>query len=982
MVDKGQRYYLGNTLSKWFALASLLLLGSLVYVVTHDYAREWKRFQREFRKLDIAKTKEQHQQSETDLKSNIEYQELLKKVDNSKKVFDSKKSALTAAQKSLGEIQTQNNKKTQDFQFAKADFEASKYRYEAAKNREPASAAALKTELDRLESLKEKLRLEMEASEVELKNHTRIVAAFFEDSKKLEKERATFAKKLNLIQRKLVSIDPVSMNFANQLADKIRDLPVIDYMNPYYRIKQTVVEGITEDVNFMRVQKVDRCETCHLGMQKPDFANDKNPFKAHPKPDLFLSSDSPHPVEEFACTACHQGRGRGTNFVSTAHTPSTEMQQKEWEKNHHWHAIHHWDTPMFPKQYVEAGCFKCHSNEVTLKGAEKLTLGLRLIEQAGCYACHKIEKFKEMPKPGPSLKHLASKSSKEWAYRWIQDPSSFRKDTWMPSFFESSADPESKKRGEQEIHAMVSFLFEKSAEFPIEKSITANGDAIKGKELVSSLGCLACHSDKAAGAMDREKISSSLQTLRSQFGPNLNGLGSKTSPEWIVQWLKNPSHYDPGTKMPNMKITDQEAVDIARYLTQNKNDVFMQSSIPVVDAEIVDHIALDFKKKSMTEQEAKEELSKMKLEEKLIFSGEKLVQNYGCYSCHSVEGMDSIEPIGAELTEIGSKTPHQLDFGFVKIPHTPWDWFTQKLKDPRSFDHGQSKSALEKLRMPKFNFTDQEIDAIVTALLGFVKPDPGNKKIRPRTEEILVLEEGQKLVRQFNCQACHLIEGDGGQIQSTVKSYLMQYKGMTDNEAEAMTPSFSPPNLIGQGKKVQSEWFYHFLENPSIIRPWLSVRMPQFSMTEKQRNDLVRYFSILDEEVFPFVNPVNTTLSPEELDAAQKLMSKDVFDCFTCHIQGDKIPEGSPDRWAPDLTLAAKRLKPNWVIEWIKRPNDLLPGTKMPTYFDASDFNNSGPEDVLKGDENEQIRVMRNYIFNLGEEGEKEVGREELGKLL
>jgi cbb3-type cytochrome oxidase cytochrome c subunit len=969
VADPGQRYYLGNTLSKWFALASLALFGSLIYVVYHDYAREWKRFQREFRKLEITKSQEQRERSKLVLQNNAPYQELLKKIDTVQKTFDSKKNELASAQKSLDEIQKRNSKKTQEFQFAKADFEACKYRYEAARNQNRANTRTLKTELDRLEVLKEKLRLEMEASEVELKKHMHSVSVFFEDRKKLEKEKAAIAKDLDLIERNLLSMDPDSMSFANKVADKIRDLPVIDYMNPYYRIKQTVVSGITEDVNFMRVQKVDRCETCHLGTQKPEFANEKNPFKTHPNLDLFLSSDSPHPAEEFACTTCHEGRGRGTDFVSTAHTPSNEEQKKEWEKNHHWHLLHHWDKPMLPKQYMEAGCFKCHSNESTLQGAEKLTLGLRLIEQAGCYSCHKIEKFKAMSKRGPSLKHLTSKLSPEWTYRWIQDPASFRKDTWMPSFFNQSnnSDPESKKRGEQEIHAMVSFLFAKSTEISSENPILT-GDAKKGEAWVSSVGCLACH------RMDgnAEKTPSSNQSLRNQFGPNLSGLGSKSTHDWIVPWLQNPSHYDPETKMPRMKITDQEAADISVYLTQNQKPSFLQTPIPPVDLKIVDNIALDFLKKSVTEQEAKEQISTMKLEEKLIFSGKKLVQNYGCYSCHSIEGMDSIEPIGAELTEIGSKTTHQLDFGFVKIPHTPWDWFTHKLKDPRSFDAGQDKDSLDKLRMPNFNFTDTEIDAIVTALLGFVKPDPGNTKMRARTEDILALEEGQKLVRQFNCQSCHAIEGDGGQIQSTVTSYLMQHKAMAAKEAESMTPSFSPPNLIGEGKKVQSEWLYHFLENPSIIRPWLSVRMPQFSMTEKQRNALVRYFSILDQEAFPFVNSVDTTLTLKEWDAAQQLVSKDIFDCFTCHIQGDKLPAGSPDRFAPDLTLAAKRLKPNWVMEWIKQPNTLLPGTKMPTYFDASAFNDSGPEDILNGDENEQIRVMRNYLFNLDKEPKKE----------
>ena len=35
-------------------------------------------------------------------------------------------------------------------------------------------------------------------------------------------------------------------------------------------------------------------------------------------------------------------------------------------------------------------------------------------------------------------------------------------------------------------------------------------------------------------------------------------------------------------------------------------------------------------------------------------------------------------------------------------------------------------------------------------------------------------------------------------------------------------------------------------------------------------------------------------------------MSKDYFNCFSCHQQGDKHPEGPPEGWAPDLASRAR----------------------------------------------------------------------------
>ena len=56
----------------------------------------------------------------------------------------------------------------------------------------------------------------------------------------------------------------------NTVGNHIRDLPVLDLSSPYYKIDQIVVPDVIEDLNFSRVPKVDRCTTCHLGIQRKD----------------------------------------------------------------------------------------------------------------------------------------------------------------------------------------------------------------------------------------------------------------------------------------------------------------------------------------------------------------------------------------------------------------------------------------------------------------------------------------------------------------------------------------------------------------------------------------------------------------------------------------------------------------------------------------------------------------------------------------
>ena len=122
---------------------------------------------------------------------------------------------------------------------------------------------------------------------------------------------------------------------------------------------------------------------------------------------------------------------------------------------------------MLPMKYVEASCLKCHSNSIPIKDSPKLDLGMTIVENGGCFGCHQIDGFENTSKPGPGLRKIAEKTTKDFAYKWIYDPRGFRENTWMPHFFKqvNSQDLESVKRTDQEIHAIVSYLFDRSESF-------------------------------------------------------------------------------------------------------------------------------------------------------------------------------------------------------------------------------------------------------------------------------------------------------------------------------------------------------------------------------------------------------------------------------------------------------------------------------------------------------------------------------------
>ncbi|MEE8112511.1 MAG: c-type cytochrome, partial [Acidobacteriota bacterium] len=685
------------------------------------------------------------------------------------------------------------------------------------------------------------------------------------------------------------------------------------------------------------------------------YQGEEVPFNAHPRLDLFVASTSPHPAETFGCTGCHQGQDRATSFYRAAHTPTGEHTAAEWKEKYGWHELHYWEYPMHSRTYIEASCYQCHSQEIEIPEAEKLNRGRHLFEELGCAGCHKVGGFEDIPRVGPDLRKIASKTTQDWASRWIANPKGFRPTTKMPSFFHTTnrSGSEDVATNLAEIQAIVTYLF-KNSETPVYPG-APSGNPVRGKALAHQVGCQGCHLVIGDPPEDQPK-----DYGRFGFGPNLRRIGEKTNPQWLYQWLQDPRKYHPGTRMPSLRLSTQEAADLTAYLMGLRSPA--DPGIPQANEEArrqaLDEILTSFMRRNSTRDQVKEKISSMTEEEKNLFAGKRLIPRYGCAGCHMIAGFEDAQRIGVELTEIGNKISRKLDFGLVDIDHTLPTWLFHKMKDSRIFDLKRAVTWEEKLRMPDFALTDEEAEALVTLLMSIQKEStrPAITRILGATGE--AVEAGRRIIVRRNCRGCHIIEGKGGDIQVALERELVP-QGIPPEQVVA----FAPPNLYREGEKVQPDWLFEFLKVPQTIRPWLNVRMPTFNFSDQEGTALARYFALADDVDFPFSSRVRETLTAVELQSAHTLFSPDYLNCLSCHQQGTRKPEGPPSGWAPDFSLAAKRLRPAWIVEWLRDPQELQPGTKMPSYFATAD---SGPPDVLGGDEEKQIEVLKKYLLSLG----------------
>jgi cytochrome c1 len=370
---------------------------------------------------------------------------------------------------------------------------------------------------------------------------------------------------------------------------------------------------------------VDRCETCHLGLQQASLGDVKTePFGKHPP--------IPHQLTEFGCVVCHRGQGAATT-VAGAHD-STKAPNE----------------PLLPARYMEASCGQCH--HAPLMGTPILNQGRVLLAGYGCLRCHTVKlpdgSTMTATDDPPPLTHIAEKTSREWIYAWLKNPQSWSATATMPNFLLSDA----------EARDISAFLIADSAPMPENGASPAPAQAVQpadlpaaqvtaGQALYGESFCASCH------AMQNEAGN----VVGGDLAPELTGIGSKVKPEWLKSWLSDPHVYDPGTLMPHFRWTSQQLTSLMDFLESQTNSGFTAN------------VHLD---PATPEQ---------------IAHGRQLVNEYGCAECHEIRGVSKTDNFAPDLSRIGSKPLAQIVF-VAGMAHTLPAYLSAKIQHPREFGPG------------------------------------------------------------------------------------------------------------------------------------------------------------------------------------------------------------------------------------------------------------------------------------------------------
>jgi mono/diheme cytochrome c family protein len=886
-----------------FFISSMILVATTVWALWDEAVtrRPWIKYQRNFKQLEYRMVQEEMEKAKAWL-NQPEVQAKLKQLQEERRWAEEvlKGPAYKQAVRKFEEREGAYKEIDQELQFTKSELDEAYYWYDKVKHEGKNPAEELK-EVKRLEGIVANLQPRVDAA-----------------AHKMEEAKAeirAFERKVQGIQEKIQEVTAEVTRLERRL-EAIRITPI--------ELTQVVVEGLEKNEFGVFILRVDRCQTCHMGIDRPGFENAPQPFRSHPNREAIFDK---HPVGRFGCTICHQGQGPALDYEKLV-----DGRIPDWphglDKERGGGVNILWDFPLLRGELVQSSCRQCHLEKsdytMALKKEEgketKVTLvnlapistkGRAMFEVLGCHGCHPAEGFKELAKVGPELTRIAAKVEPGWLIQWIQNPQSYLRYTRMPNFGLSR----------EEATAIAAYLLSVSEPNPpVPGRLNTNAPPQKGREVFERVGCLGCHTMRAV--YEERGPRTYFKLIGRDFAPDLSNVAVKIKdPEWLFRWLKNPRTIRPHTPMPSLRLTDEEASALTAFLmTRGERQ---PTAPPLVE---------ELKKKERIEE------------------GRRLIAKRGCFGCHDIKGFEKAEKIAPELSNFGHKRLLQLFFGdAVQVHHTWEDWTFWKLKNPQIY----ATDRVVQL-MPNFGFSDEEVKALRALLKSFTDVKIPEQYRQVTTAAETATEAGRRLVWGYNCAGCHVIEGKGGDVR-------VRYEGRLN---EAPPPLVLTEGTLNQGEKVQTKWLFDFVKRPTPIRPWLEVRMPTFGLTDSEAGGLTNYFVALAglRVPFEFVPPVEE-LKREMVEAGRILASKEYFSCGACHVQGDKRPEGPPEGWAPDFALARRRLRPEWIITWLKDPQKVQPGTNMPSFFTGPD---SGPDNILGGDEEKQILALRDYLMSLG----------------
>ena len=765
------------------------------------------------------------------------------------------------------------------------------------------------------------------------------------------------------------------------------------------------------------------CQMCHANDRVTQGADTLNLAK-----DLFYQR---------GCVGCHRMESfdRETDALTNARQQITQIEEQIGANQRQ--AAGDLDASGKAADDTEVRRLLAHAESLRVQNSQlaaridELNLQTRYLQQ-------------DQKKVAPNLKDVRLKLRKDWIPLWLKDPQAFRPGTKMPTFWRFSVDED----GADDLKAVAAYLWQNG--FDGKVPAQPQGDKNHGKELFESRGCLACHS-----------VGEEEARIGGTFAANLSKVGEKANFDYIVRWIYNPrERYAPYCPKEHRDLTPE---DYAKHGKPFRFDTELNSTCPNDGAELQVQNMTVMPNLRLSEQDARDvatylfslsappstgDVSFMD-DPKLAEEGKAEIKQYGCAGCHEIKGFEDEQRIGKELTTEGATPLERLDFALLtqdaeygrdplklhpKDKETEWynhrGFFEHKLTDPSIYDRGKSQylEPKDRLRMPKPFLTEEWRTSLTTLLLGSMGAEGANvpKSLfyMPADERRQDIQNGWWVIKKYNCMGCHVLQpGQTSQVYknspepATATGAVLNSMPFYQGQNEML-----PPMLTSEGARVDPDWLMKFLKDPSLlkpgetppmpssggsapskpsaspgatasasptanatnandqsngrllpqwganrngVRPYLQVHMPTFNFSPNELRMLVRFFMAVSSQNDPYIKEPMQPMTEAERSIARNIFVSGT-PCLKCHITGE--PTHDARAIAPNFLLASERLKPDWTFRWLLDPAQISPGTAMPTGLfkkenDRWVVNLPNPPTDVANYHDDHARLLVRYMF-------------------
>ncbi|MBL8756388.1 MAG: c-type cytochrome [Planctomycetes bacterium] len=461
---------------------------------------------------------------------------------------------------------------------------------------------------------------------------------------------------------------------------------------------------------------------------------------------------------------------------------------------------------------------------------EQLRQGHGLFAERRCARCHEFGErrvgesaYGELDQAGPDLRQAGARLQADWIAAWLHAPRSFRADATMPK-------PTTTPQENADIAAWLASLS------PPAAALTFAPDAVEqGKARFRQLGCVACH--VPAGELPGEGALATRIPL--QHVP------AKWHPQALVEYLQEPRRFHPHVRMPNLRLSLEEATHTAAFLLSSqkpelpatKGDpiagkhtaqkhgcvVCHALDLPVPDRPYPRLANLDASKGCLAEQPEKAPDHGFTAEQRaaltaylpfadsapfhrspLDYATRHLVADR-CTACHALDGKPSTWAQWAAREGAGTPLPKEQDPVAQGLPALTWVGSKLQPSWIERFVLGQEKSPRPWLtaRMPSFPHDGTPIAHGLVREHGYGQAD---EPVAPPNAQLGL--HGERLLGQgtgFACTNCHAL-GDKPAAQ------VFEREGI---------------ELITARGRLRHEYYTRWLRDPVRLDP--DSRMPNFA---------------------------------------------------------------------------------------------------------------------------------------------------------